>query len=197
MEKLVLKQALIVEGKYDKHRLSSVVDGLIIITDGFGIFSDDVNMSFIKQMANERGVIILTDSDHAGFAIRHYISGALPQDRVWHAYIPDIYGKERRKAEMSKEKKLGVEGMETEVLVDILKKAAVETVERINADPITKYDLYDVGLTGGTGSYGRRKELLSKLSMPERMSCNAMLKVFNILYSRDQFYSLIAEIFAD
>lgn len=187
-----VREAIIVEGKYDKTKLSSLVDGIIIETNGFGIFRDREKMEYLRRLARERGLLVLTDSDGAGFLIRGRISSCIPKEQVKHAYIPDILGKERRKAAPSKEGKLGVEGMEPEVLREALERAGA-TVEP-GEDPfseqtekISKADLYSLGLSGGPGSGEKRKALQRALGLPERLSANGLLQALNALYSRDEF----------
>ncbi len=187
---LKIREAIIVEGRYDKNTLSQIVDAPILETAGFGIFNDKEQLALLRAVAEKRGLIVLTDSDGAGFVIRRYLRGAIDPARVKHAYIPDIAGKERRKAAHSKEGKLGVEGMRPEVIIEALRRAGA-TVEgetpRRTVGEITKADLYAAGLSGGAGSAEKRKELLHALSLPERMSANAMLEALNALMSRDEF----------
>ena len=151
-EKIKLSQAVIVEGKYDKIKLSNILDAFIIETNGFGIFKDKEKLSFIKRLARERGIIILTDSDHAGFMIRNYISSGVPKEQIINVYIPDIFGKEKRKTEPSKEGKLGVEGMSSQVILRALDRAGVTSAKSLCENPVTTVDFYDLGLTGGVGS---------------------------------------------
>ena len=182
-----VKEAIVVEGKYDKIKLSSLVEGVIIETKGFGIFQDREKLALAKQ----RGLIVLTDSDGAGFLIRGKLSSSIPPEQIKHAYIPDILGKERRKAAPSKEGKLGVEGMELSVLRQALERAGV-TVEdgpappKETAPPLTKADLFQLGLTGGEDSAARRKALQKRLGLPERLSANGLLQALNALYSREE-----------
>lgn len=193
-----VKEAIIVEGRYDKNTVSQVVDGVIIETSGFGIFSDDDRMRLIRRLAESCGVIVLTDSDSAGFLIRGHIKGAVPTGSVKHAYIPDRPGKERRKRNFSKEGKLGVEGMRPDVILDALRKAgatfigeADEPAER--AEKLTKADLYALGLSGGKDSAERRQALFKRLDLPERLTANGLLEVLNALYSRDEALELIGQ----
>ena len=185
---LQIRQAIIVEGKYDKIKLSSLVKAVIIQTNGFGIFKDREKLALLRRIADRRGLVVLTDSDGAGFVIRNFLRGALPKDRVLHAYVPDIYGKERRKEKPGKEGKLGVEGMDEETLLRAPQNAGVQTAESgRQRDPITKYDLYTCGLSGHEGSQTARKKLLHALELPERMSANALLQALNVLYDREEF----------
>ena len=188
-----VKEVIVVEGRYDKNTLSQVVDAVILETAGFGIFNDAAKRRLLKTMAEQRGLIVLTDSDGAGFLIRNHIRGCVDPKLVKHAYIPDIYGKERRKAKTSKEGKLGVEGMRPEVLLDALERAGATFDDSpVDARPerITKADLYARGLSGGEGSAEKRRQLLKRLDLPERMSADAMLDVLNALMDRDAFYRL-------
>ena len=188
-----LKEVIVVEGRYDKNTLSQVVDAVILETSGFGIFNDAAKRRLLKTMAEQRGLIVLTDSDGAGFLIRNHIRGCVDPKLVKHAYIPDIYGKERRKAKTSKEGKLGVEGMRPEVLLDALIRAGAtfdDSPDDTCCERITKADLYARGLSGGTGSAEKRRQLLKRLDLPERMSADAMLDVLNALMDREAFYRL-------
>lgn len=191
-----VKEAIIVEGKYDKIRLSSVVDGLILETNGFRIFKDREQMALIRRLAETRGILILTDSDGAGFVIRRYLSGSIPPDRVRHAYIPDIPGKERRKAKPSKEGKLGVEGVSQEVLLAALRRAGVccsEEPEESDAPVrrITKTDLYLAGLSGGRDSAEKRRAFLRRMSLPEHLAPNALVEVLNSMMSCEEFLEAV------
>ena len=190
-----VKEAIVVEGKYDKIKLSSLVDGVIIETNGFGIFKDREKVRYLRELAAKRGLIVLTDSDGAGFVIRNHLKGVLPQDQVKHAYIPDIYGKERRKATPGKEGKLGVEGMRPEVLKEALLRAGATVVgEASNAQPrraITRSDLFTAQLTGCAGSQERRKKLLQRLDLPEHLSTKALLQVLNQLMSYEEYLEVI------
>ena len=190
-----IREAIVVEGKYDKNTLCQLVDTAIFTTDGFGIMTDQTKLAFLRQVAEQRGLIVLTDSDGAGFVIRNRLKGALPTDRVRHAYIPDIMGKEKRKAVAGKEGKLGVEGMSREVLLEALRRAGATFGEEAAeiAPRITKTDLYELGLTGTADSKAKRLRLLKKLSLPAQMSTNAMLDALNILYSREGLYQIINE----
>ena len=188
-----LKQAIVVEGKYDKNALRQIVDTAVFTTDGFGVMNDRAKLAFLRTVAERRGLIILTDSDGAGFVIRNYLKGALPKDRVLHAYIPDIPGKEKRKSAPGKEGKLGVEGMNPAVLLEALRRAGADFEEEASHQPrtsITKADVYELGLTGGPDSQKKRLALLRYLNLPEHMSANAMLEALNVLYSREEFLAL-------
>ena len=186
-----VKEVIVVEGRYDKNTLSQVVDAVILETSGFGIFHDAEKRALLKKLAETRGLIVLTDSDGAGFMIRNHIRACVDPRFVKHAYIPDVYGKERRKASPSKEGKLGVEGMRPEILLEALRRAGATFDDRpaVERPPqISKADLYARGLSGGEGSREKRAALLRKLNLPERMSADAMLDVLNALMSREEFY---------
>ncbi len=187
----MLKQAIVVEGRYDKNTLSQIIDAKIFETNGFGIFKDSKRLAMLRRIAQEQGVIIFTDSDGAGFVIRNFLKGALPKDKVLHAYIPDVYGKERRKAHASGEGKLGVEGMTKEVLLQALRNAGAEEVFE-NPEPISKADLYLSGLSG-PGSSGKRKQLMTELSFPEHLGSNALLDALNCLMTRKEFLQRYGE----
>ncbi|MCQ4896445.1 toprim domain-containing protein [Anaerotruncus sp. DFI.9.16] len=192
-----LKQAVIVEGKYDKAKLSSLVDATIVTTDGFDVFRDREKLAYIRALAEKNGVIILTDSDAAGFRIRAHIAGAVDPEKITHVYIPDIFGKERRKAQPSAEGKLGVEGMPAGVLLDALRRAGVAVegqdapAPAKRAAPVTKADLVEWGLSGGPDSAGRRRRVLAALGLPARMNANAMLSAINALYTRGEFLAFL------
>ena len=192
MEKIKLHEVVLVEGKYDLNALKQLIDGVVLTTDGFGIFHNDQKLALIRRMAVTRGVIILTDSDGAGFVIRNYLKGALPKEQVKHAYIPDIRGKERRKRIGSKEGKLGVEGMKPEVLRRALLRAGatIEDEPARTGTPITKADLFSMGLSGGQGSAEKRRKLLAAMDLPERLSTNAMLDVLNAVTDREALLEL-------
>lgn len=183
-----LRQAVVVEGKYDKNTLSQLIDAPIFQTDGFGVMNDKALLRFLRKVAQTRGLIILTDSDGAGFVIRNFLKGALPKQGVLHAYIPDIAGKERRKQHPGKEGKLGVEGMTPEILLTALQNAGAltETIDT-PAQKITKTDFFLAGLSGTAGSAEKRLGLLHSLGLPARMSSNALLDALNVLMTREEF----------
>lgn len=183
-----LRQAIVVEGRYDKNTLSQLVDAPIFETNGFGVMKDRELLEFLRRVAQTRGLIILTDSDGAGFVIRNFLKGALPKDKVLHAYIPDIYGKERRKTHAGKEGKLGVEGMTPEILLSALRNAGAQT-EQTDAptERITKTDLFLAGLSGGAGSAEKRAKLQKELCLPAHLGANAFLDALNLLMSREEF----------
>ena len=183
-----LRQAIIVEGRYDKNTLSQIVDAPIFETNGFGIMHDRKLLNFLRRVADERGVVILTDSDGAGFVIRNYLKGALPKEKVLHAYIPDVYGKERRKKLGGREGKLGVEGMSKEILLAALQKAGVQAEESVaSTRQITKTDLFLAGLSGDKNSAHKRKALQRELSLPEHLGSNAFLDALNLLLTYEEF----------
>ncbi len=190
-----IREAVVVEGRYDKNTLSQVVDGVILETSGFGVFKDDEALALLRRLAGERGLVILTDSDGAGFVIRNYLKGAIAPSQVKHAYIPDRPGKEKRKRAPGKEGKLGVEGMPPAVLLEALRRAGAtfldETTEKgPTGRAITKADLYAAGLSGTPDAAERRRVLLKRLDLPERLSPNAMLQVLNALYDYETLAAL-------
>lgn len=189
-DKIKLSEAVIVEGKYDKIKLSNILDAFIIETNGFAVFKDKTKLSFIKKLAKERGIIILTDSDHAGFMIRNYISSGVPKEQIKNVYIPDIFGKEKRKNAPSKEGKLGVEGMTKEVIVEALSKAGITSSKSVCSDPVTTVDFYDMGLTGGAGSKAKRKALCKTLDLPEFLSTSSLISCINNFMTKEEFYSV-------
>ena len=193
---LKIKEAIIVEGRYDQNTLSQLVDTLIIPTQGFGIFKDKDKAAMLRRVAEKRVIIVLTDSDGAGFVIRNHLKGILPPDKVKHAYIPDLYGKERRKRTPGKEGKLGVEGMRPEVLERSLRAAGAtilgETASEESARHITKQDLYADGFSGRPDSGMRRAALLKRLELPEHLSANALTEVLNLLMSREELEELFS-----
>lgn len=188
--KIKLTEAVIVEGKYDKIKLSNILDAFIIETNGFAVFKDKTKLSFIKKLAKERGIIILTDSDHAGFMIRNYISSGVPKEQIKNVYIPDVFGKEKRKNAPSKEGKLGVEGMTKEVIVEALSKAGVTSSKSVCSDPVTTVDFYDLGLTGGADSKAKRKALCKALDLPEFLSTSSLISCINNFMTKEEFYSV-------
>ena len=194
---LRIREAIVVEGRYDKNTLSQLVDTVIVETSGFGIFKDKERLALLRRLAEKRGLIVLTDPDGAGFVIRGHLRGSLPPDRVKHAYVPDIYGKERRKRQGGKEGKLGVEGMRPQVLEAALRRAGATFLDEGGEDtapagrPITKADLFALGLSGGPGSGEKRRALLQRLELPEHLSPNAMLEVLNALFTREELNGLL------
>ena len=197
MDKPRIKEAIVVEGRYDKNTLSQVVDALILETGGFGVFKDSEKLSLLRRIAQKQGLIVLTDSDGAGFVIRNYLKGAIDPALVKHAYIPDRQGKERRKRTPGKEGKLGVEGMRPEVLLDVLRKAGATFLgEDAPAPyvPLTKADLFTLGLTGRADSGTRRAALLKHLDLPEHLSPNALQDVLSSLYTKEELEIILREL---
>ena len=188
-----IREAIVVEGRYDKNTLSQIVDTPILETAGFGIFKDKKQMALLRQVAEKRGLIVFTDSDGAGFVIRNHIKSAIPGKYLKHAYTPDILGKERRKTAPGKEGKLGVEGMTREVILEALRKAGatIEGEDAAPANQITKQDLMELGLSGGADASARRLALLKQLNLPEHMSANAMLQALNLLYSLEELKKMM------
>ena len=213
-----IREAIVVEGRYDKNTLAQVVDAPIVTLEGFAVFHNREKLAFLRRLAEVRGLIVFTDSDGAGFVLRRYLKGALKGDQIRHAYIPDLPGKERRKRSASKEGKLGVEGMRPEILLDCLRRAGATFLNEevplplllkdkndkppllrggeggVNpSDPITKADLFAWGLSGGEGSAERRRALLKNLSLPEKLGSNALLEALNLLYDRESLIALLRE----
>ena len=191
-----IRQAIVVEGRYDKNTLAQIVDAPIFETSGFGIMKDKAQLSLLRRVARERGLIVFTDSDGGGFVIRNFLKGAIPGEYLFHAYIPDIYGKEKRKAAPGKEGKLGVEGMTPEVILNALKRSGAEMVDVDAATKggITKQELCALGLSGGKDSAQKRKNLLAKLELPEHMSANALLQALNIFYTLDELKEIVSQL---
>ena len=194
-----LKQAVVVEGKYDKIKLSSIIDAPIIVTNGFSIFKDKEKLNYIKEVAKKRGIVIMTDSDNAGFMIRNRILKAVgKENEVINVYIPDVFGKEKRKKNMSAEGKLGVEGIDSKVLIETLEKFGVtasQSKECSKAKEITKTDLFNFGLSGGENSEMKRKVLLKKLNLPQNMTANSMLGALNIFLTYNEFKNICEVLF--
>ena len=194
-----VREAIVVEGRYDKNALRQVVDALIIPTDGFGIFRDREKRALLGQLARTRGLILLTDSDGAGFVIRNHLKGVLPKEGVKQAYIPDVYGKERRKRHPGREGKLGVEGMPPAVLLEALLRAGATVLDgaaeqSARTRPITKADFFRDGLTGRPESAKRRAALQARLRLPERLTANALLEVLNALYDYPSYQAAVEEL---
>ena len=188
-----IKEAILVEGRYDKNTLSQILDATILETSGFGIFKDKQQMNLLRRVAEKRGLIVFTDSDGAGFVIRNHIKSAIPGQYLKHAYIPDIMGKERRKAKAGKEGKLGVEGMKADVILEALRRAGatMEGEQAAASNAITKQDLMTLGLSGGADASAKRLALLKKIHLPERMSANAMLQALNLLYTVEELTTIV------
>lgn len=191
-------RAIVVEGKYDKIKLGGLIDGVILCTGGFRIYKDKEMQQMLRALAKKQGLAVLTDSDAAGFQIRSFLRSICGKENIVDVYIPDLYGKERRKQHPSREGKLGVEGIPEPVLLEALEKAGIgvrEVQER--ADPITKLDLYELGLSGGAQSAVRRAKLMKRLELPEHLSANALVTVLASLYSREELYRLCASLFGE
>lgn len=188
-----IQEAIVVEGRYDKNTLSQIVDATIFQTNGFGIFKDIRLLAMLRQVATNRGLIVLTDSDGAGLVIRNYLKGAISAEHLKHAYIPDIPGKERRKDAPGKEGKLGVEGMRPEVILEALHKAGAtfEGEEAPVCHHITKQDMMALGLSGTADASRKRLALQKKLGFPEKMSANALAQALDLLYSLDELKEII------
>lgn len=203
MEKIPLREVVVVEGRYDKIRLESVVDAAIVTTEGFRVFNDREKQAMLRRLAEERGLLVITDSDGAGFVIRRFLSGCIPKDRIKHAYIPQISGKEKRKSSPSKEGLLGVEGLDRETLLAALRSAGVTTGAESAApadsaeneeSAVTRAVLFDDGFIGGKNSAKRRAALLERLKLPSYLSVNALLGIINIIVTREQYDAIVDEI---
>ena len=191
MDKIKIREAIVVEGRYDKKTLSQIIDAPIMETAGFGIFRNKEQMALLRQAAQVRGLIVFTDADGAGFVIRNHIKSAIPNQYLKHAYTPDIFGKERRKAAPGKEGKLGVEGMKRDIIIEALRRAGA-TFEDGAAESrkMTKADLMELGLYG-PGSADRRAALIRHLNFPEKMSTNAFLQAVDLLYSPEELAEIL------
>ncbi len=189
MNKLELKEAVIVEGRYDKIKLSEIISSPVIETGGFRVFKDKEKQTLIRQIAEKRGILVMTDVDSAGFVIRNFLRGIVPEDQIKHAYIPTVEGKESRKAEPSKEGKLGVEGIDREKLIESIRKSGAQIVgeEASISAEITKADFYNYGLSGSEDSARLRKAILKALGLPEYLTANAMIAALNCLFTKEEF----------
>ena len=192
-----IKQAVVVEGKYDKIKLSSIIDAPIIVTNGFSIFNDKKKLEYIRKVASKRGILIMTDSDNAGFMIRNRIKQAVDKDaQVINVYIPDVLGKEKRKKTKSAEGKLGVEGIDADIIRKSLERFCVAETQTLGESrAITKVDFYEWGISGGENSFEKRRMLLKHLDLPEDMSANALLDAINIFLSYDEFINTCEKLF--
>lgn len=193
-------EAILVEGRYDVNTVRQVVDTVVLESGGFRIFNDKEQLKLLRRIANTRGLIVLTDSDGAGFVIRNYLKGALPAGRVKQAYVPDIVGKERRKRHGSKEGKLGVEGMRPEIILEALRRAGATILEEDDSTaaapaspPITKADFYEWGLSGGPDSKERRTAVLKALDLPAHMTANALLEFINAVGTREEIQNALRQ----
>lgn len=188
-----IREAIVVEGRYDKNTLSQIVDAPILETSGFRIFKDKEYLSLLRSIAKARGLIVFTDSDGAGFVIRNYLKGTIPPEYLKHAYIPDIFGKERRKPVSGKEGKLGVEGMKPEVILEALRRAGATFEDLVESVPggITKQDMMALGLSGGKDASAKRQLLLKKLDLPQHLSANSMLQALNLFYTLQELQEIV------
>lgn len=192
MNKPHIEEVIVVEGRYDKNTVSQIVDATVLELGGFAVFNNTQKLSLLRRLAKEKGIILFTDPDGAGFVIRNHIKGAITDGRVLQAYAPDVFGKEKRKRKGGREGKLGVEGMTREVILDALRRAGATFDGEEKADrgePITKADMMERGLVGDN-SAEKRRELIRTLELPEHLSANALLEVLNLLYTRDEFIRL-------
>ena len=191
-----IKEAVIVEGKYDKIKLSAIIDTVIIETDGFAVFKDKEKQKLIRFLAEKRGIVIMTDSDSAGFKIRNFINGITKSENIKNVYIPDIYGKEKRKTEVSKEGKLGVEGMKPDVIMSSLEKAGVlcSSNDKKQGREITHTDFFEDGISGGENSSAIRKALAKQLDLPERISSSSLLKIINVYMTYDEYKDAVSAV---
>ena len=192
MEKLKISYPIIVEGKYDKIKLDSVIEGKIIPTNGFGVFSDKEKREMFRSLAKKTPLIVATDSDGAGLVIRNYMKSIIPADRLFHVYIPEVKGKEKRKTEYSKAGTLGVEGMDPALLRELFAPYTEE--KTVKKESVTKTDLFLWGLSGGEGSSEKRKSLCQELSLPTNLSANAFLEIINLLYDREHLENIIKSV---
>ena len=193
MEKIKIDRVVIVEGKYDQVKLASLIDGVIIKTDGFRIYKDKEKAAMIRALGAKKGLLILTDSDHAGFQLRGYIRNIAKGADIKQVYIPQIKGKEHRKAKAGKEGLLGVEGMDAGLLRELLKKAGVETGDAEERRLITKLDFFEDGFSGGTGASEKRAALLSFLGLPAYLTANALLEIINSMLTYDEYRTFCDE----
>ncbi len=191
-----IREVIVVEGRYDKNAISQVVDAVVVTLGGFAVFNDKEKLAFLRRLAEKQGLVILTDSDGAGFLLRNYLKGALPKDKVKHAYIPDVKGKERRKRKAGKEGKLGVEGMPPQLLLEALRRAGATFEDEAPpraGEALTKADLFALGLSGGEGSAEKRRRLLKRLDLPEHLTANGLLEALNLLFDRRELEVLLQE----
>ncbi len=190
-----IREAIVVEGRYDQNTLRQIVDAPIFITSGFQIHKDAEQMQLLRRVAEKRGLIVFTDSDGAGFVIRNHIKSMIAPQYLKHAYIPDVFGKERRKTKPGKEGKIGVEGMSPDVILSCLRRAGAtfegESSDNAANNQLTKIDMFELGLSGKADSKVKRSALLKVLNFPEHMSSNALLQALNLLYSKEEIYNLI------
>ena len=194
-KKPTVRQVIVVEGRYDKNTVLQIVNATVVETEGFGLFRDEKKRALLRRLAEKRGVIVLTDSDGAGFVIRNHLRGILPPEKVRHAYIPDVFGKERRKDAPSREGKLGVEGMDRETILNALRRAGAEFEDEASSPDVgtlTMADMAELGLSG-PGSEARRARLKERLGLPERMSSKALFQTLRALYTRQELEAIVSE----
>lgn len=189
-----LDQVIVVEGKYDKIKVGQIFDTEIITTDGFGIFKNDKKLEYMRRVAQKRGIIILTDSDGAGLVIRNHLKSVLNDENIYYAYIPQLEGKERRKAHPGKEGLLGVEGVKDDVIIKAVMSCGIKPAQEEQKERLTKGDMYDLGLSGGQGSAEKRKRLAKSLDLPDNISANSLLDALNILCTKDEIIKLLKSI---
>ena len=191
-----IRETIIVEGNYDNIRLSPLFDACIIELGGFQIYNNKDRLALIRKIAEKTGIIILTDSDSSGFKLRHYITSAVPKAQITNVFIPNVSGKEKRKAKPGKENLIGVEGMTTEVLLDAFRKAGIdpETGTSERKEPFTKAFLYELGLSGGTGSSELRRKVCEHYSLPKMLSANSLAEILPIITTEADFISALEEI---
>lgn len=194
MNRLKLKSPIAVEGKYDKIKLSSVVESEIIVLDGFGIFKNEEKASYLRRIAEKSGLIVMTDSDGGGLVIRNRLRSLIPQDKLINLYIPEVKGREKRKTEDSREGLLGVEGIDTETLYSILEPYAESGEVHTDKGGITRADMYADGLMGGKGSAEKRKRLCIRCSLPQNISTSSLLEALNLLYSLEEYRSIVNQL---
>lgn len=195
--KIKIRQAIVVEGKYDKIKLSEIIDGVIIVTNGFGIYRNKETIELIRFYAKQRGLVILTDSDSAGNQIRGHIKSIVPEGEITNVYVPEIRGKEKRKAKPSKEGMLGVEGIPSEIIRNAFIRAGLLDDEFIEKSPVTKMDFYDLGLSGSSDSSSLRKRLAEKLDLPVSLSSSALLDAVNTMFDRDDFIGFFSDFYEE
>lgn len=189
-----LDQVIVVEGKYDKIKVGQIFDTEIITTDGFGIFKNDKKLEYMRRVAQKRGIIILTDSDGAGLVIRNHLKSVLNDENIYYAYIPQLEGKERRKAHPGKEGLLGVEGVKDDVIIKAVMSCGIKPAQEEQKERLTKGDMFDLGLSGGQGSAEKRKRLAKSLDLPDNISANSLLDALNILCTKDEIIKLLKSI---
>lgn len=197
MEKLKIPYAVVVEGKYDKIKLSSIIDAPIIVTNGFGIYKNSETARLIRYYAEKTGIVILTDSDTAGFRIRGHIKSIVPKGKIINLYSPEIFGKEKRKVQPSKEGKLGVEGISAEKLRKLFVDSGLVNDSKSSENPITSLDFYELKLSGSSNSGLYRKQILNAMNLPENLTAKALLEAVNTRYSKEEFIQLVQKIQED